>query len=111
MRAHLAGRLPLKELKPLLKEASNAARAETDPIAQAAARALSVACAVIQTPTNALGFSFYSTAASAYHQAGLTETAQTYDRLADAEFENILASLQAAAVLDEPNPVKIDWNC
>ena len=53
----------------------------------------------------------YSTAASAYHQAGLTETAQTYDRLADAEFENILASLQAAAVPDEPNPVKIDWNC
>ena len=76
-----------------------------------AARALSVACAVIQTPTNALGFSFYSAAASAYHQAGLTETAQTYDRLADAEFENILASLQAAAVPDEPNPVKIDWNC
>ena len=23
----------------------------------------------------------------------------------------ILASLQAAAVPDEPNPVKIDWNC
>ena len=97
VRAHLAGRLPLKELKPLLKEASNAARSETDPIVQASARAL--------------GFSFYSAAANAYHQAGLTETAQTYDRLADAEFENILASLQAAAVPDEPNPVKIDWNC
>ena len=43
VRAHLAGRLPLKELKPLLKEASNAARSETDPISQAAARALSAA--------------------------------------------------------------------
>ena len=59
----------------------------------------------------AIDTAFYSTAANAYHQAGLTETAQTYDRLADAEFENILASLQAAAVPDEPNPVKIDWNC
>lgn len=111
MQAHLAGQLSLKELKPLLKEASNAARTEEDPIAQAAARALSVTCLVIQTPTNALGFSFYSAAANAYHQAGLTETSQTYDRLADAEFDRILASLQAAAVPDEPNPVKIDWNC
>lgn len=109
---HLNGSLTLKELNPIVKEAMQAAREiEADPVAQAAARAVSTACGVIKTPTNALGFAFYGAAASAYSQAGLSETPEVYDTLAAKELTNILESLKAVAVADEPNPVRIKWNC
>ena len=54
------GQTSLNELKPLLREAAQVARALADrPVAQAAARAVSVACSTVQTPTNALGYLFY----------------------------------------------------
>lgn len=67
---HLQGKLTLKELTPILKEATRAAKdAEANPTAQAAARAVSTACGTIKTPTNALGFAFYGAAAAAYSRA------------------------------------------
>ena len=65
----------------------------------------------MQTPTNALGFTFYGAAAAAYDQAGTEESPEIYDALAEKELAAILASLQSAAVENEPNPVKVDWNC
>ena len=54
--AYGKGQTSLNELKPLLREAAQVARALADhPVAQAAARAISVACSTVQTPTNALG--------------------------------------------------------
>ena len=82
-----------------------------DPVSLAAARAVSTACSTAQTPTNAFGFLLYGAAARAYHSAGLSEAAATYDRLAEKELKRALLSLQAAAVSDEPNPVSIRWNC
>ena len=54
------GSTTLKDTKPALRAALTAARetGDADPVAQAAARAISTACGVIQTPTNALGFAF-----------------------------------------------------
>ena len=53
--AHLDGRVKLAEIKALLRQARTIAQqAEATPAAQAAARAIATACAVIQTPTNAL---------------------------------------------------------
>lgn len=105
--------MTLKELKPVLSSARSAAKGladsrTADPVAT---RAVSTACAAAQTPTNAFGFLLYGAAACAYHSAGLTETAATYDRLAEEELQRALQSLQAAAVLDEAHPVSIRWNC
>ena len=109
-RKHLTGPLSLKELKPLLREASAAARDTEGAVEQAAARATATACAVIQTPTNALGYLFYGAAAAAYSKAG-TEDASRWDNLARAELEQALEELRAVSVPDEPNPAKINWNC
>lgn len=109
-RKHLTGQLSLKELKPLLREASAAARDTEGAVEQAAARATATACAVIQTPTNALGYLFYGAAAAAYSKAG-TEDASRWDNLARAELEQALEELRAVSVPDEPNPAKINWNC
>lgn len=108
--AWLAG-TPLKELKPALRAAALAGREAEEPVCQAASRAVATACAVIQTPTNALGYTFYGAAAAAYHQAGLNADAATYDRLADEEITTLYTLLEQIAIADEPNPVKITWGC
>ena len=109
---HLTGDMPLRNLKPLLREAAQIARdAENHPVAQAAARADYTACSSVQTPTSALGFLFYGAAAVAYSRAGLEEKPETYDALASAELQEALASLRQSAVPDEPHPAKINWNC
>lgn len=110
-KALLAGDVKLTDVKPLLKEAREAAAKETDPIAQAAARAVATACAVVTTPTNALGYLFYGAAVFAYTAAGLEASAGEYDALASQEMARALDSLHSAAVENEPNPAKIDWNC
>ena len=107
----LKSELSLKAAQPPLREARQAAGAETDPVRQAAARAIATACAAVQTPTSALGFVFYGAVAAAYHQAGLDASRAVYDALADAELEALLLSLQETAVADEPCPVPLDWNC
>lgn len=109
---YLQGTRKLAEVKPLLREAAQIAReAGEDPVAQAAARAISTACATVQTPTNALGFLFYGAAAVAYGEVGLNEPTETYDAFASKEFRRALVDLRDAAVPDEPNPAKINWNC
>ena len=111
VQAYLHGELSLKETKPVLAAARKAAQEETDPVRQAAARAISTACSTLTTPTNALGFVFYGAAAYAYHSAGLEAGREELDCLAQEELRRILKSLQEAAVPDEAVPVKINWNC
>lgn len=112
VREVLDGTRKLKDVKPFLREANQIAKeAEGHPTAQAAARAIATACAVIQTPTSALGYTFYGAAAFAYDKVGLEETAEVYDALAAGEFDRILKSLQETAVPEEENPVKVNWNC
>ena len=107
----LAGEIKLTELKPFLKKAREMAAAEQEPVAQAAARAISTACSAIQTPTNAFGCLLYGAAAVAYAQAGLEAEPEEYDRLAAEELSRALSSLEKAAGENEPNPAKINWNC
>ena len=111
VRAYLAGELPLKVTKAALADARKAAVEIADPAAQAAARAIATACAALTTPANALGFAFYGAAAFAYSSAGTDAAPQEHDRLAKQELSRVLASLQSAAVADEPHPAKINWNC
>lgn len=106
-----AGEMKMADIKPLLKEARESAAKETDPVLQAAARAISTACSTVTTPTGALGFLFYGAAVFAYVTAGLEASAEEYDALAHQELGRALESLRAVAVGNEPNPAKINWNC
>lgn len=108
---YLADEIKLAEVKPLLRESRQLAAQTEDLTAQAAARAVATACAAVLTPTNAFGYLLYGAAAVAYHDAGLKESQEVYDRLAEAELRKALESLQKVAVPDEKNPVKINWNC
>lgn len=105
------GALTLKDAKIVLRAATEAGRDAEGAVCQAASRAVAAACAVLQTPTNALGFTFYGAAAAAYHAAGLAADAAVYDRLAESEQAALLALLQEMAVPNEANPAKISWNC
>ncbi len=109
---YLNGEIKLAQVKPFLRAAGQAARDADDfAAAQAAARAIGTACSVVQNPPGALGFVFYCAAAAAYDRSGTEQTQEVYDRLAEEEIAAVLHSLQEAAKPDEPNPVKIDWNC
>ena len=108
----LLGSRKLADIQPLLRAAAGPGReAGGNPAAQAAARAAATACSTVQTPSSALGFTFYGAAAAAYHTAGLSADAGAYDSLAAKELEALLKSLQEIAVPNEPNPAKISWNC
>ena len=99
-------------MKVIITTKEDAAKqAATDPISEAAARAVAVACASVRTPTNTLGFLFYGAAAAAYDQLGLAQKQDSYDQAATQELAMALQSLQERAVEHEENPVKIDWNC
>lgn len=110
-RAHLSGAQTLQAVKPLIRAAQAAAREESDPVRQAAARAVATACASVQTPTSALGFLFYTAAAIAYSEIGLNADAQRYDALAEREFQAALQSLRKCAIPDEPHPARLNWGC
>lgn len=111
-RACAAGERLLREIKPLLTAARTASRELTaTPVIQAAARGVGTACAVMLTPTNALGWVFYAAAAYAFAAAGIDSTREEQDRLASEELARILDTLRACAVADEPDPVKLDWGC
>ncbi len=109
---YLDGTQTLARAKPFLKAAADAARnLEGQPVAQAAARAVATACAAIQTPTNALGFTFYTAAALVYDRLGLHSTPSLYDEEAAKEFCSMLENFRLVMVPDEPNPAKLSWNC
>lgn len=109
---YLNGTKKLNEVKPLIKEGNVIARSiEENPIAQAACRAIVTACGTINTPTNALGFTFYGAAAIVYDKCGLSESSKIYDELASKELEKMLVSLEKVATPNEENPAKIKWNC
>ena len=110
--ACLRGEQKFKDIKPVIKESADAAKEAGDhPVAQAAARSVSVACNVLGTPTNALGFTFYTAAAIVYDREGTEEKSDIYDTMATKELEKMLISLKEAAVPDESKPVKVNWRC
>lgn len=110
-REYIAGDMKLSGIKPLISEGRKLASTTKGDVAQAAARAVSTACAAITTPTNAFGFLMYAAAAVAYTELGLGRTQEEYDAVATREMACALESLKAVAVPDEPNPVKVVWNC
>lgn len=108
----LEGSMKLIDAKKIIKEAQIAAReAEGNPAAQAAARAIGATTATINTVTSSLGLAFYGAAAIAYSSIGVNEKVEVYDKIAARECKNMEEALRKVSVIDEPNPVKINWNC
>lgn len=99
------------QCKDQIRTAAALARSCQGPAEQAAARAVAVACAVIQTPSNALGFLFYGAAAVAYAEGGLNRSRTEYDAMAADELCRAYSSLCSCSVAGERNPVKVRWNC
>ena len=107
----LAGNMKLPEVKKLILACHEAAReAENNPAAQAAVRAIGQAASSVHVATHALGIAFYGAMAIAYNHVS-NETQEVYDKLAEEELANIELSLRAVCVDNEPNPVKVNWNC
>lgn len=109
--AWAAGKCDGSALKPLLTAVRDASRAEPSPAVQAALRAIATAAAVMQTPTNALGMTFYAAAALSYHQLGLSAPAGAYDAQAEALFTQMLEDLRAASIPGETHPARLNWRC
>ncbi|MDR2253303.1 MAG: hypothetical protein LBD97_05490 [Bifidobacteriaceae bacterium] len=108
----LAGEVKLPQAKPAILACHQAARdAEGDPVAQAAARAVGQAASSIHSLTHALGLAFYGAAAVAYATAGVAADAATHATIASKEGARLVASLQQAAVPNEQNPARVNWNC
>lgn len=114
----LDGKIKLPAAKKSILDAHAAAReAETNPAtgascaAQAAARAVGQAAAVIHAPTHSLGLAFYGAAAVAYDRVGIDKKPEVYEQIAAEECAKLEAALCSVAVADEPNPAKINWNC
>jgi hypothetical protein len=98
--------------KIILHECHQAARElEDNPVAQAAARTIGQASACFHTPTHSLGLAFYGGAVFAYERVGLNATLEEYENIAREEVLKMTEALQDIAVENEPDKVKINWNC
>ena len=108
--------LGLKKLpevrKIILHECHQAARENEDnPVAQAAARTIGQASACFHTPTHSLGLAFYGGAAVAYEKLGLSANLDENEKVAREEVLKMTKALRDISVENEPNKVKINWNC
>lgn len=57
-----------------------------------------------------MGLGFYGAAAIAYSSVGINETNQVYDEIAAKECRKMEEALRKIAIVDDPNPAKINWN-
>lgn len=112
-RDYLEGKVKFPIVKDIiLNQCHPAARElDSDPAAQAAARACGQGSAVVHTLSHSLGLYFYGAAAVAYDRIGTSGAAEEYDKIAAEVCADLTTALQAVAIADEPNPAKIKWHC
>ena len=102
----------LPEAKKYILGCHDAAKeAEADPAAQVAARAIGQAASSIHCAMHSLGLALYGGLAVAYDQLDMDKPWPELEAFALHECEKMLAALQAVAIEDEPNPVKVKWFC
>jgi hypothetical protein len=112
-REWLDGKVKLPYVKKIILDECHAAARELDsnPTAQAAARACGQAAATIHAPTHSLGLTLYGALAAAYDKLGIDADWNALVSVAAEECGKMEAALMAVAVENEPNPAKINWNC
>jgi hypothetical protein len=111
-REWLSGAIKLPQAKTAILECHAAAReADTNPVAQAAARAAGQSASTIHSARHCVGLALYGAVAVAYDTLGACATWDHLEPSAAAECGRMLNALRAVAVENEPNPAKIDWKC
>lgn len=108
----LDDKMKLIAAKPFFKPCLTAAQeANSNPAAQAAARAIYSAVATANTPTMSISIAYYGAAAVTYDRMGLGEPSEVYDKMAEEVLADEYTALKKIAVENEPNPAKIKWEC
>ena len=111
-RKWLQKEVKLPEAKKYILGCHNAAaEAVANPAVQAAARAIGQAASSIHSAMHSLGLALYGGLAVAYDQLGMDKPWAEHEAFALKECEKMLAALQAVAIENEPNPVKVKWFC
>ena len=111
-RRWLGGEIKLPEAKTYILQCHAAAReADSNPTAQAAARAIGQCASTIHAASHCAGLIFYGALALAYDKLGIDADWDALLIVAAQECGKMEAALRAVAVHDEPNPAKINWNC
>jgi hypothetical protein len=111
-RKWLSGVIKLPVAKKLILDCHEAAReAEQNPIAQAAARAIGQSASTIHSARHCIGLAFYGALAVAYDTLGIEAPWEQIEICAAKECDRMLSALKSVAVINEPNPAKIDWKC
>ena len=110
---YLDGKVKFPVVKDIILNQCHQAARELDsnPTAQAAARAVGQGSAVVHTLTHSLGLFFYAAAAVAYDRVGLDASEEVYAAIAEEVCLDYTAALRAVAVENEPKPVNLNWNC
>ena len=110
--AWLSGTIKLPQAKPVILACHEAARAaESNPAAQAAARAIGQSASTIHSATHCIGLPLYGALAAAYDALGTEVSWAQLEQYAAEECGRMLDALNAVAVKNEPNPAKINWKC
>lgn len=111
-REWLSGSIKLPQAKTSILECHAAAReADTNPVAQAAARAIGQCASTIHSARHCIGLALYGSLAVAYDTLGTNASWKALEQCAADECWRMLDALQAVSVKDEPNPAKIVWKC
>lgn len=111
-RQWLSGAIKLPQAKAVILECHAAAReTDTNPAAQAAARAIGQCASTIHSARHCIGLAFYGAIAVAYDQLGTDAPWVQIELCAAEECGRMENALRAAAVENEPNQAKIDWKC
>jgi hypothetical protein len=104
--------MKLAAVKPIFKQCFMAAQeANSNPVAQAAARAIYSAVATASTSTMSISIAYYGAAAVAYDRIGTGEAPEVYKKIAEEVFADEYIALKKIAEENEPNPAKFKWEC
>jgi len=112
MHDYLNGKIKLLDAKKQISECRAAAReADGNHIAQGAARTIDAAASTIHNPTGSISIAFYGALTIAYAKKGLYAPWEELEKTAIEECLKMQESFANVAIVDEPNPAKINWNC
>ena len=111
-REWLSGAIKLPQAKISILECHAAAReAETNPVAQAAARSIGQCASTIHSARHCIGLALYGALAVSYDTLGVKASWEELERESAVECGRMYAALRDVAIPNEPNPAKISWKC
>lgn len=111
-REWLSGVIKLPQAKAEILACHAAARkADANPVAQAAARAIGQSASTIHSARHCIGLVLYGAIAVAYDTLGTNAPWDQLEQCSAGECGRMLNALSAVSVVNEPNPAKIDWKC